>query len=1007
MMRRLHRHSVTSLFVVLILCGFGSSGRAQDNSGGGEPIVPSIVPSALTYDYLVDGNLAQDDPVNKKYKTLQAAVAAAPAGTSTRQTVIGIMPNVYYLPGTPTSEGITISKNYITLLGITNNRRSVVIAGNRGNKQGGGSDTTSYNGMVVIVSATGFRAENLTFLNYCNVDYEYPGDPSKNLTKRSDVITQAVALQAGGDKHVYINVAFLSRLDTTFLSLTRSYFKNVFIEGTDDFIGGGTISVWEDSQVLFPTGNGVPSTTGIVFINTRFTSAGGMQFYKADYGASSVALINCVMPVQVPGTPVAWARGTAPARLNAYSLTYHTRDANGNPAVIFDGTIGTPTFNNSRELSDEEALAFNPWNLLRGTDNWDPAGVGPYYEALGQGSLPYQMALVGANPSIRTGAAGATISASVVPSRVADKTVRWSTDSDLITLSTGTGPSVVVTGNNKTENPAYVAVKAMASNGFYGTAWVYVEPVYIAAPTFIQPPTLDPPAGGQVHVSYLLDMGPTRQDQSLVSWYLCDDAACASQRAIAVSRGNLPLRYFTLTAGTVGKYLGVSVQPKHDISDPGVAQSTIATAPIKASDVTSTTESPNFRNFVTTPNASYVSGLWTVLGSWTSSVGSDLVNGYGVRVASQGASLLYQRDEAFGDMRVRLVMRPEKTAGQGFGSAGSGLDDAPPTYRQKSDVYVKYDPRTKNGYALRFWRTTASASMVMFQWYQIVAGVGSPLSGEQVLTGVFKPTTFLDIKAIGNTLSATAYNTTDGQLLSLSATAAPNQFGGAGVYWSGTVPPGNSNVYSMIEVSYPESTWSLTLSGTAVGANLPAGARIGTLRTADSDDTFTYTLVAGEGSSGNDAFTITGDQLRTSRPLEPGGAYAVRVRSTNQDGFFVERSFTISVVSVGFAVTPTALWPPNGRTVPVRVSGRFSPDAGGIEPGSVRYVVTDSYGEVQPTAGITLATDGSFTASIPLVASRLGTDRNGREYRIVISGVDTGGNPVTSSAVVMVPHDQR
>ncbi|HEX3730363.1 MAG TPA: hypothetical protein VHV47_11205, partial [Opitutaceae bacterium] len=74
--------------------------RAQDNvRGGSEPIVASIDPAKLTYDYLVDGDLAQDDPAAKKFKTLQAAYAAAPAGTAERPTVIGIKPNVYQLPG--------------------------------------------------------------------------------------------------------------------------------------------------------------------------------------------------------------------------------------------------------------------------------------------------------------------------------------------------------------------------------------------------------------------------------------------------------------------------------------------------------------------------------------------------------------------------------------------------------------------------------------------------------------------------------------------------------------------------------------------------------------------------------------------------------------------------------------------------------------------------------------------------------------------------------------------
>ncbi len=87
---------------------------------------------------------------------------------------------------------------------MTNNRRAVVLADNRGLMQGAEDD-----GYIIDVNATGFTAKNLTIINYCNADYEYPGDPGKNLTKRSDVITQGVALQAAGDKHVYENVALL------------------------------------------------------------------------------------------------------------------------------------------------------------------------------------------------------------------------------------------------------------------------------------------------------------------------------------------------------------------------------------------------------------------------------------------------------------------------------------------------------------------------------------------------------------------------------------------------------------------------------------------------------------------------------------------------------------------------------------------------------------------------------------------------------------------------------
>jgi hypothetical protein len=783
---------------------------AQDTTPPeGEPIVRAINPAKLRYDILVDGRLMGDDPAAKKFKTLQAAYAAAPAGTAEKPTVIGIAPNVYAITGEGTTPGLTITKEYITLLGLTDNRRTVVLADNRGNKMGGGGENAaggSSNGYVVIVNATGFTAKNLTILNYCNVDYAYPGDPSKNLTKRSATITQAVALQASGDRHIYENVALLSRLDTMFLRTTRSYLRNVFLEGTDDFVGGGTLSVWEDCRIVFPTGSGVMSASGVVFIRCRFEAERGLQWYKVEFRSAERpnALIDCVLPVSSPRAPIAWVRGQAAPRPSQYSLTYRNKDATGAPALIYDSSVGAPAFTYSRELSATEARAYNPWNLLRATptgvaDEWDPAGVRAKYEAAGEGSLVYRIALTNNGAaSVRTGEAGVTIGATVAPARATDATITWSTDSKLVALNHTTGPDVIVTGKNAGQ-PTYVPITAMAANGFRVTAWVYVEPAYVAPPNLASGPTLGAPKEGKVTVSYAYDLAG-REDQSLITWSVCDDVNGANAREVAVSRGNIPLKAYTLTPADAGKFLKVAVQPKHNVSDPGPAVTTISKDPIPAAAITSAAIAPEFRNFVTTPNDTFVSGRWTVHGTWAAVAGEKFVHGYGVRAGSQGAALLYQEDGKRGDMQIALTMTPEKTEGMGFGSPGGSQDG---DRVQKSDIYIKYDPRTKTGYALRFWRTTESTKKCRYQLYRIDHGVGTPLDDQQAYTGVFKPSTEFVLKVEGTRFTATARNDVDGETLALSATITPNDFGGAGVMWNGTVPRGNSNVYSRFEISYP------------------------------------------------------------------------------------------------------------------------------------------------------------------------------------------------------------
>jgi hypothetical protein len=162
--------------------------------------------------------------------------------------------------------------------------------------------------------------------------------------------------------------------------------------------------------------------------------------------------------------------------------------------------------------------------------------------------------------------------------------------------------------------------------------------------------------------------------------------------------------------------------------------------------------------------------------------------------------LIYNNDAPIGDMQVKVVMSPEKTAGQGFGIAGSP-DDTPRV--ERADIFIKYDPKTKNGYSLRFWRTIQSAERCMFQLYRIENGVGHPVDAQQQLTGVFKPNTTITLSIVGSKFTATGSNTMDSERLSLEGTITPNSYGSAGVYWSGSVPVGNSNVYSQLEISYP------------------------------------------------------------------------------------------------------------------------------------------------------------------------------------------------------------
>src|SRR5262245_11814408 len=107
------------------------------------------------------------------------------------------------------------------------------------------------------------------------------------------------------------------------------------------------------------------------------------------------------------------------------------------------------------------------------------------------------------------------------------------------------------------------------------------------------------------------------------------------------------------------------------------------------------------------------------------------------------------------------------------------------------------------------------------------------------------------------------------------------------------------------------------------------------------------------------------------------------------------------------AANPAALWPPNGRLVPVTVSGVIADDDG-FDIGAT-FRVRDEYRSVQPRGPVALFEnpDGTFSYSftVLLQASRRGQDRNGRQYQIVVTAFDDHSSD-RAATVVTVPHDQ-
>ncbi len=93
----------------------------------------------------------------------------------------------------------------------------------------------------------------------------------------------------------------------------------------------------------------------------------------------------------------------------------------------------------------------------------------------------------------------------------------------------------------------------------------------------------------------------------------------------------------------------------------------------------------------------------------------------------------------------------------------------------------------------------------------------------------------------------------------------------------------------------------LTLSNDVIDEDVAVGFEVGTLTSTDIDagESFTYTLVSGDGDTDNAQFAIAGNKLVTAEELdfELGETRTVRVRTTDSGGDFIEESFEITLIA--------------------------------------------------------------------------------------------------------------
>jgi len=114
---------------------------------------------------------------------------------------------------------------------------------------------------------------------------------------------------------------------------------------------------------------------------------------------------------------------------------------------------------------------------------------------------------------------------------------------------------------------------------------------------------------------------------------------------------------------------------------------------------------------------------------------------------------------------------------------------------------------------------------------------------------------------------------------------------------------GNNTVSRTFTVSGAnEAPTDIDISNSTVPENQPSGTAVGTLSTTDpdADNTFTYTLVSGAGSTDNGSFTISGSTLQTAASFnyEVKSSYSARIRTTDQGGLWYEEGVAVAIADV-------------------------------------------------------------------------------------------------------------
>ena len=779
-------------------------GSLSDELAAQYPYVYNDITKALSADALKNGTA--DNPMTV-YVAPYVYWIDDPAATDTVQKTEG-----YSVP-----YGMVVNSDYLTIKGLTGNPDNVVLAGNRGQSHASNGNYT----MFRFNCSGALTVKNITIGNYCSVDLDYPLMSELNQAKRTDTITQAQLADMSGDKMFADNCNFISRLNLVPISgASRNLYNNCHFESTDDALNGNAVYVGCDfdfygNRPLYSSYN-----TGSTFLGCTFNckilnvEAEPTQFFTKEGG--TITAVDCVYNsnLSVPIT-MGWTKFPSDS-LKCYQSNIIHNGKNitigGEGAKETVDMTGKSVLNAYKVVSGGKTY-YNTYNLLKGTDDWDPLGVKDVIAAAGQEAVATQLTIKSDVSEIESGKETASVGGTVNYFYGTNDTTQKITysvsdeDKAYVKLTDNGDGTCKVEGTNNDDAAKKVIINASTESGLEAAVGITVKPSKIEAPAFTKAPVITNDGQGSLKVDYSLDLG-SREDMSAISWYRCTDAEGSNKVLVAVTRNDSPEYTYKLTAGDVGYYIMAKVESKNIRSDYGTPVNTVYDKAIGVRDVRSKNLSTDFSNFPNIKQSEIKAGFWTVdynrpadtesFGSWQGAdteepwkygtTGNGCV-GAGLYEGTQGSRLMYTPVEGtYGDMSLKLVVDPAKTAGQGFGSAG-----------QYMDVLLKFDTSTLTGYGLRIVRTKASSNAVTFVLVKYDNGTVTEISDE-VIASCYATGCTISLKVEGNKLTAHVETPTEQladqaakgypHVVDLTADIEANSFGGVAIQHTGTTGAG-------------------------------------------------------------------------------------------------------------------------------------------------------------------------------------------------------------------------